>query len=93
MKKTISERIEDNNRRQALLQKKRLYLKLLEKKEKAKQLIGLGNLLEKVGLHDINKNTLLGAFLEIKDSFKDSEKADIWTRRGMEFKQKENNHD
>jgi len=59
-------------------------LKLKERKKRTRVLIEIGGTAAKAGIDHLNTNTLLGAFLEIKE--KENEEGTIkqWTKKGAE---------
>ncbi len=57
-------------------------LKLKERKNRTRILIEIGGVASKAGIDHLNTNTLLGAFLEIKD--REKEEGKRWTKRGAE---------
>jgi hypothetical protein len=59
-------------------------LKLKERKNRTRLLIEVGGIASKAGIDHLNTNTLLGAFLEIKEKGKDEGVIKEWTRRGAE---------
>lgn len=64
--------------------------KLLEKerKEKTKKQIKLASFLEKLGLNALDEETLLGAFLDIKEQSHDAKKRELWKKEGTSFLEK-----
>jgi hypothetical protein len=59
-------------------------LKLKERKNRTRLLIEVGGIASKAAIDHLNTNTLLGAFLEIKEKGKDEGVIKEWTRRGAE---------
>lgn len=57
-------------------------LKLKERKKRTRLLIEIGGLASKAGIDHLNTNTLLGAFLEIKERIEKNKKE--WTQKGAE---------
>ena len=59
-------------------------LKLKERKNRTRILIEIGGVASKAGIDHLNTNTLLGAFLEIKEKEKEEEMIKRWTKKGAE---------
>ena len=59
-------------------------LKLKERKNRTRLLIEIGGVASKAGIDHLNTNTLLGAFLEIKEKEKEEEMIKRWTKKGAE---------
>lgn len=59
-------------------------LKLKEEKNRTRILIEIGKVAYKAGINHLNTNTLLGAFLEIKEKGKEEEMIKQWTKKGTE---------
>jgi coenzyme F420-reducing hydrogenase gamma subunit len=59
-------------------------LKLKERKNRTRLLIEVGGVASKAGIDHLNTNTLLGAFLEIKEKEKDEVAIKRWTKKGAE---------
>lgn len=59
-------------------------LKLKERKNRTRILIEIGGVASKAGIDHLNTNTLLGAFLEIKDKEKEEGMIKRWTKKGAE---------
>ncbi len=59
-------------------------LKLKERKNRTRLLIEVGGVASKAGIDHLNTNTLLGAFLEIKEKEKDEGVIKQWTKKGAE---------
>lgn len=59
-------------------------LKLKERKNRTRLLIEIGGVASKAGIDHLNTNTLLGAFLEIKEKGKEEGVIKEWTKRGAE---------
>lgn len=59
-------------------------LKLKERKNRTRILIEIGGVASKAGIDHLNSNTLLGAFLEIKEKEQDEWMLKRWTKRGAE---------
>ena len=59
-------------------------LKLKERKNRTRILIEVGGIAAKAGIDHLNTNTLLGAFLEIKEKEKEEEMIKRWTKKGAE---------
>lgn len=59
-------------------------LKLKERKNRTRLLIEVGGVASKAGIDHLNTNTLLGAFLEIKEKEKDEGAIKQWTKKGAE---------
>lgn len=57
-------------------------LKLRERKNRTRLLIEVGGVASKAGIDHLNTNTLLGAFLEIKEKEKEEGLIKRWTKRG-----------
>ena len=74
-KKSIAQRI---NR----LQSKDAALNVQLRKQRTRRLIELGGLVSKAELEDWNSNTLLGAFLFLKERESDSQQLEEWSHRG-----------
>ena len=59
-------------------------LKLKERKNRTRLLIEVGGVAAKAGIDHLNTNTLLGAFLEIKEKEKEEGVIKRWTKKGAE---------
>ena len=59
-------------------------LKLKERKNRTRLLIEVGGVASKAGIDHLNTNTLLGAFLEIKEKENDEGVIKQWTKKGAE---------
>jgi len=59
-------------------------LKLKERKNRTRILIAIGGIASKAGIDHLNTNTLLGAFLEIKEKEKEEGMLNRWTKKGAE---------
>ncbi|WP_316357410.1 conjugal transfer protein TraD [Candidatus Neptunichlamydia sp. REUL1] len=59
-------------------------LKLKERKNRTRLLIEVGGVASKAGIDHLNTNTLLGAFLEIKEKEKEEGTLKRWTKKGAE---------
>lgn len=59
-------------------------LKLKERKNRTRVLIEIGGVAAKAGIDHLNTNTLLGAFLEIKEKEKEESVVKRWTKKGAE---------
>ncbi len=59
-------------------------LKLKERKNRTRLLIEIGGVASKAEIDHLNTNTLLGAFLEIKEKEKDEGTIKGWTKKGAE---------
>ena len=59
-------------------------LKLRERKNRTRILIEIGGIASKAGIDHLNTNTLLGAFLEIKEKEQEEGMIKRWTKRGAE---------
>ena len=59
-------------------------LKLKERKNRTRLLIEVGGVASKAGIDHLNTNTLLGAFLEIKEKETDERVVKEWTKKGAE---------
>ena len=59
-------------------------LKLKERKNRTRQLIEIGGIASKAGIDHLNTNTLLGAFLEIKEKAEEEAIFKQWTKKGAE---------
>jgi hypothetical protein len=59
-------------------------LKLKERKKRTRVLIEIGGMAAKAGIDYLNTNTLLGAFLEIKEKEKEEGVIKRWTKKGAE---------
>jgi hypothetical protein len=59
-------------------------LKLKERKNRTRLLIEIGGVAAKAGIDHLNTNTLLGAFLEIKEKEKEENVIKHWTKKGAE---------
>ena len=79
-----------DNKKEALQLKKSLLahhdrlLKLKERKNRTRLLIEVGGVASKAGIDHLNTNTLLGAFLEIKEKETDERVVKEWTKKGAE---------
>ena len=59
-------------------------LKLKERKKRTRVLIEIGGTAAKAGIDHLNTNTLLGAFLELKEKKKEEGTIKRWTKKGAE---------
>ena len=59
-------------------------LKLKERKKRTRVLIEIGGTAAKAGIDHLNTNTLLGAFLELKEKEKEEGTIKRWTKKGAE---------
>ena len=59
-------------------------LKLKERKKRTRVLIEVGGTAAKAGIDHFNTNTLLGAFLELKEKEKEEGTIKRWTKKGAE---------
>jgi len=59
-------------------------LKLKERKNRTRLLIEVGGVASKAGIDHLNTNTLLGAFLEIKEKEQEEGLIKRWTKKGAE---------
>ena len=59
-------------------------LKLKERKNRTRILIEVGGVASKAGIDHLNTNTLLGAFLEIKEKEQEEGLLKRWTKKGAE---------
>lgn len=59
-------------------------LKLKERKNRTRILIEIGGIAAKAGIDHLNTNTLLGAFLEIKEREQEEGMIKRWTKNGAE---------
>ena len=59
-------------------------LKLKERKNRTRLLIEVGGVASKGGIDHLNTNTLLGAFLEIKEKEQEEGTLKRWTKKGAE---------
>lgn len=59
-------------------------LKLKERKNRTRILIEIGGVASKAGIDHLNTNTLLGAFLEIKEKEHEEGMIKRWTKKGAE---------
>jgi len=59
-------------------------IKLKERKNRTRILIEIGGIASKAGIDHLNTNTLLGAFLEIKEKEKEEGMLNRWTKKGAE---------
>ena len=66
-------------------------LKLKERKKRTRLLIEIGGLAGKANIDHLNTNTLMGAFLEIKEKEKEEKVVKRWTQKGAEAFEREKN--
>lgn len=71
------------------LEAKERLLKLKERKKRTRLLIEIGGLVAKAGIDHLNTNTLIGAFLEMKEKSKDETTIKKWTQKGAEAFEKD----
>lgn len=76
-------------KRKKSLEQKKNRLKEIEvtlnaqtRKRRTRHLIALGGLVAKAKLEEWSTNTLLGAFLEMKERESDKKQMDVWTHKG-----------
>jgi hypothetical protein len=53
-----------------------------ERKKRTRKLIEIGGLVAKANIEDWSANTLLGAFLSVKEKESDKKQIDAWTHKG-----------
>jgi len=59
-------------------------IKLKERKNRTRVLIEIGGIASKAGIDHLNTNTLLGAFIEIKEKEQEEGLLKRWTKKGAE---------
>ncbi len=79
---TLEERKKILVQKKARLQKDQALLKIKEKKQTLSRKIRIGELAEKTGIFDLNLETLLGAFLFLKEQLKDKKIVLKWEEDG-----------
>lgn len=81
-RKTLADRIQDIERKKAVLQNRQAILSAQMRKAHNLALFKAGRLIDKAGLLDQPENVLLGALMELADLAKDAGKIEAWGRRG-----------
>lgn len=84
MVKEIEKKKEALKLKKSRLEAQERLLKLKERKSRTRLLIEIGGLAEKAGISKLNTNTLLGAFLEIKERKNKEQTIKKWTEKGAE---------
>jgi hypothetical protein len=82
MPRTLSERLRAHEQSKARLAEAEARLKVAERKQRTRQLIEAGALVEKAGLLDLDSNALYGALLSLRDGAGDKRQAETWAAQG-----------
>jgi hypothetical protein len=80
----MNDKLEKIKLKKSRLEHQERLLKLKERKKRTRLLIEIGGFSVKAGIDHLNANTLLGAFLEIKDKENDEGTIKRWTKKGAE---------
>lgn len=78
----IEKRRKNIEQRKNKLKQLEVSLNAQERKKRTRRLIEIGGLAEKAQIKDWPANTLLGAFLSIKEKESDKKQMDAWTHKG-----------
>ena len=82
MARTLAERLHAHEQQKARLAEQEAKLKTAERKQRTRQLIEAGGLVDKAGLLDLDSNALYGALLSLRDGVSDKDQVSKWTARG-----------
>ena len=82
MARTLAERLRSHEQSKARLAEAEAKLKLDERKQRTRRLVEAGALVEKVGLLELDSNTLYGALLSLRDGAGDKAQAEKWAALG-----------
>ena len=82
MARTLAERLRSHEQSKARLAEAEAKLKLDERKQRTRRLVEAGALVEKVGLLELDSNTLYGALLSLRDGAGDKGQAEKWATLG-----------
>lgn len=78
----IEKRRKNIEQRKNKLKQLEVSLNAQERKKRTRRLIEIGGLAEKANIKDWSANTLLGAFLSIKESESNKKQMDAWAHKG-----------
>lgn len=90
MGSSINEKLAKLRERKSELQHKERILLERARRHNHRKLAEVGKLAEKANIHDLDPDTLFGAFLEIAELLEQQEKRDEWKRRGGGSQQLDN---
>ena len=82
MARSLAERLHAHEQQKARLAEQEAKLKTAERKQRTRQLIEAGGLVDKAGLLDLEPNALYGALLSLRDGASDKDQVGKWTARG-----------
>ena len=82
MVRSLAERLRAHEQQKARLAEEAAKLKDAERRARTRRLIEAGGLIEKVGLLDLDSNTLYGALLTLRDGVDDKALIDKWSALG-----------
>jgi len=82
MARSLAERLHAHEQQKARLAEQEAKLKTAERKQRTRQLIEAGGLVDKAGLLDLEPNALYGALLSLRDGATDKDQVGKWTARG-----------
>ena len=82
MARSLAERLHAHEQQKARLAEQEAKLKTAERKQRTRQLIEAGGLVDKAGLLDLEPNALYGALLSLRDGASDKDQVSKWTARG-----------
>ena len=85
---SIAEQKKRLQEKKSQIKYKEMILKEKEKKAETKNLIQIGSLVKKSGLHELDHTAILGALLEIFPKSKDEEQLKIWRENASKFLEK-----
>ena len=78
----IEKRRKNIEQRKNKLKQLETSLNAQERKKRTRKLIEIGGLASKANIEDWNANTLLGAFLSLKEQESNKKQIDAWTQKG-----------
>jgi hypothetical protein len=82
MARSLAERLHAHEQQKARLAEQEAKLKTAERKQRTRQLIEAGGLVDKAGLLDLEPNALYGALLSLRDGASDKDQISKWTAVG-----------
>jgi hypothetical protein len=82
MARTLAERLRAHEQQKARLAEQEAKLKTAERKQRTRQLIEAGGLVDKAGLLNLEPNALYGALLSLRDGASDKDQVSKWTALG-----------
>ena len=82
MARSLADRLRAHEQQKARLAETEAKLKTAERKQRTRQLIEAGGLVDKAGLLDLDPNALYGALLSLRDHIDDKAQLQKWTILG-----------